>query len=143
MANLQIDSTVLHNGTLIPGRKIENNQVVFPGAVIDLEADTRGLKAVAQDLIDRGIAHETSEPATHTLTLVNAAQEAMPINAPAGSASAPIADSLKRNLAFQKDLAAQKQAQVQPAQSQAPAQPQQPAPKQPTPEEVAAAAAAA
>lgn len=139
MANLHFISNVMHNGILFPGRKIENNRVVSDGAVVDLSADTRGLASVAGSLVERGLAEYTNSPATHTSVLVNAAQEAIPVDAPAGTGSAPVADQIKAREALQRNKQPENQAPAAPAtQPQAPAQP-----KQPTPEEVAATAAAA
>lgn len=165
MANLQFDQTTMHTGVIIPGHKVTVDDVtgratVTEGAIIDLETDTRGLKAVAPSLVDRGMAHYTNSPATHTLALVTPSQEAMPKDAPAGVGTAPVADSVRENMAAQHRLAMEKEAAARQQMGQVAAQevgrtvatpqevhnPVAPAPvdvstQQPTEEEVAATAA--
>lgn len=149
MANLRFLGNVTHGGIRILGKQIKDNKEVFGGSIVDLETDTRGLKAVAQGLVDRGFAEFTNDAPTHTLTVVNAAQEAHAVGEAGGSA--PQADSLKRNLAFQKEVAKDKAASVEKAQAPLPPPVQtnaSPAPApvaagQPSAAEVAAAAAAA
>lgn len=138
--NLHFIKNVTHNGIQFLGQQIRDNKVVFDGMVVDLTQDTRGLKDVAQSLVDRKLAEYTDAPATHSSNFVNGAQEAVPVDAALGSGASPAADAVRQRENLNRG-------QTQPAaiqsQPQAPAQPQQSAPKQPTPEEVAAAAAAA
>lgn len=158
MANLHFISNVMHNGIVFKGRQIKNNQVVFDGMVVDLGADTRGLGAIAASLVDRGLAEYVDAPATHTTNFVNAAQEAIPVNAPAGTGSAPVADQViaRENLQKAKQPENQTPASekhglfgfgAKPAETAAAAQPAAPAPtpaapaNQPSAEEVAATAA--
>lgn len=161
MTNLRFKQTAMHTGIIIPGNKAVVDEVtgrvtVTEGAIINLDEDNRGLKVVAQSLVDRDIAEFTNSPATHTLALVTPAQEAMPKNAPEGTGTLPVADSVQKHLenqhrlAIQKDMAAsQQQAQIQ-AQVQPVVTPSEvhnplpPAPvdistQQPTEEELAAA----
>jgi len=156
MANLAFDKPVMHTGIIIPGTKTHIDEktqhvTVTPGAVVDLDTDSRGLRAVAQSLVDRGMAHFTSDAATHTLAIIDASQQAMPLGSAGGTA--PIADSVKQHLDNQHQVAAAKEAaasqqmaqvqgqtvapQVQHPAAPAPVEPE----KQPTPAEVAAAAA--
>jgi hypothetical protein len=134
MANLQFIKNVNHNGMIFKGQQIENNQIVAEGMIVDPSTELRkpgvlGLADLAQDLIDRGLARATDAPATHSATLVNGAQEAITVDAPAGSGVAPSADVIRQREALQKSAqpAAPAAAPAVPAQSApAPAQPQQP-----------------
>lgn len=94
MGNLQFLTNVTHNGVIFKGPQIKDNKLVAEGMVVDLSKDTRGLSEVANDLIERGLARTTTEPATHSSVLVNNAQEAIPVDAPQGSAEAPASDPI-------------------------------------------------
>ena len=163
MSNLKFLQNIMHNGIIFKGSQAaQKNDVGLvtkpaqPPMVVDLETDVRGLKAVAQSLIERGAAETTTDPATHSANFVNAAQEALPLGT---KGSAPTADAVKQNqealkarLQGSQPVTQAQMAQPQPAASQeAPVQPQaQPAAEstaptadanaQPSPEEVAAAA---
>lgn len=153
MGNLQFLTNVTHNGVIFKGTQVTTDktgaQRVIPGVIVDLEADTRGLKAVKQNLIDRGLAKETNDPATHTSNFVSQSQEAIPVASASGAGQSPSADTIRQQDEQRKQQEADKarsaaevkQAELQKA--QADAAKANAAAGQPTPEQIAAAAASA
>ncbi|HVB24112.1 MAG TPA: hypothetical protein VNG51_19395 [Ktedonobacteraceae bacterium] len=133
MANLKFLSNVTHQGRLFSGPVIKDNIQLSEGMIVDLERDATGLKDIAQNLIDRKLATYTNDSATHTSAVVGADQHALPVDAPSGSGQVPTAQIANQREAVQPTTAPAPQA---PAQPQAPATPA----KQPSPEEIAAAA---
>jgi len=149
--NLKFLSNVMHNGIIFkaaqPEKKNEAGLVTspaIPAMVVDLDQDARGLKQLADSLIDRGLVEKTSDPATHSSNFVNAAQEAVPLGT---SGVAPSADAVKKQQeAFKSRMAAEQP--VTQGQMQQPPAPQPPAEQptadknaQPSEAEVAATAA--
>jgi len=102
MPNLKILSNVIHNGIVL------KQGVVVSDSQQDIES-------VAQDLIARGLVKETTEPVTHTMTLVNGAQEPLPVNASTNDGQAPNAeqDDAAKARAKADQIAADKQTQKQ------------------------------
>jgi hypothetical protein len=84
MPNLEMLDHVVHMGINIKkGMVVDSSQN-------GLDSTAPGLtESIAQNLISRGLAKETSTTPTHTLTLVNGAQEPLPVTAPAGSGQKP------------------------------------------------------
>lgn len=80
MANLEILSNVLHQGIILKKGMI----------VSDVQRD---LSSVAQDLISRDLARETTAEPTHSLALTNGAQEAISVTASPSVAVAANVDS--------------------------------------------------
>jgi len=158
MANLQFLTNVTHDGVIFKGTQIVTDkqgiQKVIEGVIVDLEVDTRHLKDVAENLIDRGLAKFTNNPATHTSNFVSQSQEAIPINAATGTGLAPEADTIHAQDEQRKQEeatkaaadAAAKAAEAQKAQDQANVAAQnagqQPQNGQPSAEQIAADAAA-
>lgn len=125
MANLELLRNVTHRGI-----------IVKQGMIVS------GLAEVAQDLIDRGLARATDAAATHTVSLVNAAQEATALGSTDGGQK-PNAetDDARKATAQAQQTPADKQTQNQVA-DQAGKEAQVKT-VQPTPEQVANVAAAA
>lgn len=147
MSNLKFLGNVTHNGIQFlayrAAKTNDNGKVTEPeqpAMVVDLENDSRGLKEVAQGLVDRGLAEYTNDPVTHSSSFVDQAQSAIPINAPGNAGGTPVADQVKARENLQK----QKQPENNPAPPQASA-PSTPAPVagQPSAAEIQATANAA
>jgi hypothetical protein len=138
MANLQFLSNVTNHGVIFRGPIVKDNVVVAPGMVVDPSTDTSNpnLSSIALNLKDRGLVRETSDPATHSATVVGLDQYAIAVNAPSGSGQTPAAQ-----LANQQE-AAQKAALPNGFPQHPVQQPAQVQTRQPSPEEVAATAAA-
>lgn len=100
MANLEIVSNVLHKG------------IILKTGMIISDAG-QGLEEVGQDLIDRGLAKPTDQPPTHTTTVVNGSQEALPIGTTTGQAPNVEGDEARKAQA----TAAQQQVTPQVAQA--------------------------
>ena len=128
MPNIKFLDNVVHHGILLK-----------KGMIVD--GSEQGLGAVVQNLIDRKLVEPTDEAATHTATLVDGGQQAMPRSSSVGGQAPNAADDAARKAAAQAaQVPATPQMQNQVIdQANVEAQPR--VVHQPTPEEVARTAA--